>query len=67
MDGRDIGFVAVVRRPGAEIRRHADSRKKIPQLPAGPLFWRIDNFPTLAQAQAAAGPTALAAEVEGKA
>jgi hypothetical protein len=43
------------------------AEKKIPQLPPGPLFWRIDNFPTLAQAQAAAGPTALAAEAAGKA
>jgi hypothetical protein len=40
--------------------------KKIAQLPAGPLYWRIENFPTLAQAQTAAGPTALAAEVAGK-
>ena len=42
------------------------AEKKITRLPDGPLFWRIDNFPTLAQAQAAAGPTALAAEVAGK-
>lgn len=42
------------------------AEKKIPQLPPGPLFWRIDNFPTLAQAQAAAGPTALATEAAGK-
>jgi hypothetical protein len=42
------------------------AEKKVPQLPPGPLFWRIENFPTLAQAQAAAGPTALAAEVAGK-
>ena len=53
--------------------------KKVKQLPEGPLFWRIENFPTLAQAQAAAGAetwnpdtvtyqpsTALAAEVAGK-
>jgi hypothetical protein len=40
--------------------------KKIQQLPPGPLFWRIDNFPTLGQAQAAAGPAGLAAEVAGK-
>ena len=33
--------------------------KKVTRLPEGPLFWRIENFPTLAQAQAAAGPTAL--------
>jgi hypothetical protein len=42
------------------------AEKKIAQLPEGPLFWRIDTFPTLALAQAAAGPTALAAEVAGK-
>ena len=42
------------------------AEKKISQLPPGPLFWRIDNFPTLAQAQAATGPTGLAAEVAGK-
>src|SRR6185312_7608033 len=36
------------------------------ELPPGQLFWRVDNYPTLAQAQAAAGPTSLAAEVYGK-
>jgi hypothetical protein len=36
------------------------AEKKVQQLPSGPLFWRIDNFSTLAQAQAAAGPTGLA-------
>jgi mannose-6-phosphate isomerase-like protein (cupin superfamily) len=40
---------------------------KVKQLPPGPLFWRIENFPTLAAAKAAAGPTSLAAEVAGKA
>jgi quercetin dioxygenase-like cupin family protein len=43
------------------------AEKKVTELPAGPLFWRIENFPTLAQAQAAAGPTGLAAESGGKA
>jgi quercetin dioxygenase-like cupin family protein len=43
------------------------AEKKVTQLPTGPLFWRIDTFPTLAEAQAAAGSTALAAEVAGKA
>jgi hypothetical protein len=42
------------------------AEKKIAQLPAGPLFWQIETFPTLAQAQAAAGPTSLAADVSGK-
>jgi len=42
------------------------AEKKITELPAGPLFWRIENFHTLAQAQAAAGPSALVAESAGK-
>jgi hypothetical protein len=42
------------------------AEKKVQRLPSGPLFWRIENFPTLAQAQAAAGQTGLAAEVAGK-
>jgi len=52
---------------------------KIKQLPQGPLYWRVENFPTLEQAKAAAGryrwnpdtvsyegSPALAAEVAGK-
>ena len=42
------------------------SEKKVTELPAGPLFWRLENFPTLAQAQAAAGPMGLAVESGGK-
>ena len=45
--------------PVAEIR--------LKQLPPGPLYWRVESFPTLAAAKSAAGPTALAAEVAGKA
>ena len=40
--------------------------KKVKQLPAGPLYWRLENFPTLALAKAAEGPTSLVAEVAGK-
>ena len=40
--------------------------KKVTELPVGPLYWRLENFPTLAQAKDAAGPTSLAAEVAGK-
>lgn len=40
--------------------------KKVAELPAGPLFWRVENFPTLAEAQAAAGPTSLATESTGR-
>lgn len=39
----------------------------VSQLPPGPLYWHIASFPTLAEAKAAAGPAALAAEVEGRA
>jgi Cupin domain len=39
---------------------------KLKQLPPGPLYWRIENFDTLAAAKAAAGPTALVAEIAGK-
>jgi hypothetical protein len=52
---------------------------KVKQLPRGPLYWRVENFPTLEQAKAAAGPyrwnpdtvsyegsPSLVAEVAGK-
>ena len=42
------------------------AEKRVADLPAGPLFWRIENFSTLLQAQAAAGPWALVAESAGK-
>lgn len=42
------------------------AEKKIAELPAGPLFWRIENFTMLAQAQAAAGPWSLVAQSGGK-
>jgi hypothetical protein len=43
------------------------TERKVQELPAGPLFWRIENFPSLPQAQAAAGPWSLATESAGKA
>lgn len=55
------------------------AQKRIKELPAGPLFWRVENFPTLSDAKAAIGPdgwnpasvryettTSLIAEVAGK-
>ena len=42
------------------------AEKKITELPAGPLYWRLENFPTRAEAEAAAGPAALVAESGGK-
>jgi hypothetical protein len=41
-------------------------QKKIKELPAGTLYWRIENLASLAEAEAVAGPTALAAEVSGQ-
>jgi len=42
------------------------AEKKVAELPAGPLVWRIENFSTRAQAQDAAGPWSLVAESAGK-
>lgn len=42
------------------------AEKKLEELPAGPLYWRIENFPTPAEAQAVASPSSLAAEMSGK-
>ena len=42
------------------------AERKVVELPSGPLFWRIENFGNLAQAQAAAGPWSLVAESAGK-
>ncbi|MCC7048834.1 MAG: cupin domain-containing protein [Alphaproteobacteria bacterium] len=43
------------------------TEKKLKQLPAGPLYWQIETFPRLEQAQAAVGTTSLAVAVAGKA
>jgi quercetin dioxygenase-like cupin family protein len=42
------------------------AEKKVAELPPGPLYWRIENFADVAQAQAAAGPWGLVAESGGK-
>jgi hypothetical protein len=42
------------------------AEKKLNQLPPGELYWQVENFPALSEAQAAAGPTSLAAEAAGK-
>ena len=54
-----LGQSALVIKPLAE--------RKVQSLPAEPLFWRIESFPTLAQAQAFAGANGLAVESGGKA
>ncbi|WP_274631388.1 cupin domain-containing protein [Arvimicrobium flavum] len=40
--------------------------KRVKELPVEPLYWRLENFPTLSEAEGAATPTSLAAEVAGK-
>jgi hypothetical protein len=42
------------------------TEKKLKELPAGQLYWRIENFATLAEARAAETPTSLGAELAGK-
>jgi hypothetical protein len=49
-----------------EFRIKPVAEKRLKELPPGPLFWRVENFASLAQAQAAAGPSALPVEVHGK-
>jgi hypothetical protein len=51
----------------AKFTVEAIAEKKIGELPAGPLYWTVENFPSLAAAQATAGATSLAAEHAGKA
>ncbi|HEY7553671.1 MAG TPA: cupin domain-containing protein [Candidatus Binatia bacterium] len=42
------------------------AEKKIAKLPEGSLYWRIENFATLAEAKTAAAAAALAVESRGK-
>ncbi|MCW5858503.1 MAG: hypothetical protein KIS63_09460 [Caldilineales bacterium] len=67
-----LGAATALSMPSAAVAQQQLSikpvaEKTLKQLPAGPLYWRVESFPTLALAQAAAGPTALSAEVAGKA
>jgi hypothetical protein len=43
------------------------AEKKVAELPPGELFWRIENYPSLEQAKAAAGQWSLAAQSDGRA
>ena len=68
-----LGMTATVQSPPAAAQSSQFivtpvAEKKLNVLPPGPLYWRIENFPTLDQAQsaAAASLTSLAAVVSGK-
>lgn len=39
---------------------------KVAAVPSAPLYWRLETFPTLALAQSAAGPSALAVQSGGR-
>jgi SnoaL-like domain len=41
-------------------------QRRITRLPDGPLYWHIENFPTIAEANQHATDTAMAMEAEGK-
>lgn len=43
------------------------AERTIDALPQSPMFWRIEIFPTLREAQDAAGPMSLSAEASGRA
>lgn len=42
------------------------AEKKLKELPPGPLYWTVENMPTLAAAKAVESPTALVADVAGR-
>ena len=42
------------------------AEKKLKQLPAGPLYWRVETVPSAEQAKLAESPTAFVVEVAGK-
>jgi quercetin dioxygenase-like cupin family protein len=42
------------------------AEKRLAELPPGSLFWRVETFPSVAEARAAEGPTALVAEAAGR-
>ena len=42
------------------------AERRVPELPAGELFWRIETVGTRVQADALAGPTSLVVEAAGK-
>jgi hypothetical protein len=42
------------------------AERRVAELPAGALHWRIETFPALTAAESAAGPWSLVAEADGK-
>ena len=50
----------------SQVGSDGDGPRLTARRPAGPRYWHVENFPALADAEAAAGPLSLAADVEGK-
>ncbi len=65
-----LAFVAVLMSTAAGAQQALQikplTEKKVGELPAGELFWRIENTASLVQANAATGPWSLVAESGGK-
>ena len=62
--GMFLSVAAVAQQPSFDSKVRAE--RKVTELPKAPLFWRIETFPTLAEAQAASGQHSLIAEAMGK-
>ena len=56
-----------MRPPAGQLWVRPIAEKRVESLPEGRLSWRIEQFDTLADAQAAPGPWSLAVEADGRA
>ena len=65
-----LGFAVYLASPWAVAQQplviKSLAERKVQELPPGELFWRIENFDSLADAKAAEGPWSLVAESAGK-
>lgn len=59
-----VSVAAEPKPPSLSIKPMAE--RKVENLPNGTLFWTLENFPSRADAQSAAGPWALVVESAGK-
>jgi hypothetical protein len=59
-----LAYTIAQAQPALAIKPLAE--KKVAELPAGALHWRVETFPTRAAAESAAGTWSLVAEADGK-
>jgi len=62
--GLFLSPTAVAQQPSIVSKPVAE--RTVTELPTGPLFWSVETFPTMAEAQAASGPHGLVTEAAGK-